>query len=88
MNPCRSEGGCFSFDLSQLPLRDTDLAWPFAPSLCQPGEGKQEVVTFLMERIKNASSQDRMADLPSVPPGPFEAAGMLRGVGVRGGQGI
>uniref|UniRef100_M3YL09 Uncharacterized protein n=1 Tax=Mustela putorius furo TaxID=9669 RepID=M3YL09_MUSPF len=55
----------------KLPLKDTELSWLSAPSLCQPGEGKQEVVTFLMERIKNASSQDRMADLPSVPPGPL-----------------
>lgn len=72
--------------LSQLWLSDTAHTWLSAPSLCWPGEGKQEVVTFLAEQIENASSQDRMADLPLVPPGPFEAAAMLRGAGV--GQGI
>lgn len=89
MNSCHSEGGCFSVELSQLLLGDTERAWLSEPSLCQPGEGKQEVVTLLIEQIKNASSQDRRADLPSVPPGPSEAAAMLSGAGGdRGGQGI
>lgn len=85
VNPCHSEGGCFSAELSQLLLGDTTRAWLSVPSLCQPGEGKQEVVTLLIEQIKNASSQDQRADLPSVPPGPSEAAAMLSGAG--GGQG-
>lgn len=53
-----------------------------------PGKWRQEVVTFLIEQIKTAGSRERMADVPSVPPGPFEAAAMLRGAGTGAGQGI
>lgn len=53
-----------------------------------PGKWRQEVVTFLIEQIKTAGSRKRMADVPSVPPGPFEAAAMLRGAGTGAGQRI
>lgn len=79
VNVCHSEGGCFSVAFSAFAKQRR--IWLSVPSPCQPGKQRQEVITFLIEQIRNASSQERMADLPSMPPGPLEAAAMLRGAG-------
>lgn len=84
-NACLSEGGCLSVALSpRLPSNAATLGCVWL----LPGKWRQEVVTFLIEQIKTAGSRERMADVPSVPPGPFEATAMLRGAGTGAGQGI
>ena len=61
---CLHSEGSFGLALSELLLSIVDRTWLAVPSPWQPGKWKREVVTFLIERIKHASSQQWMADWP------------------------
>lgn len=86
--PWRSPSQRSSFPLAVASLTDCMLCLYLLPTKRKPGKGKQEVLTFLIEQIEDARSQELMASLSSVPPGLFEAPAMLgkgRGLGLAEG---